>query len=138
MMEYHYWIKMLNYLIMILFYPEIDVYLVWIYRVGIFLFFLENKKNSFSNSLENRISAWGVQHFLKAVQYQEVFIKLNLSTRNSSTNLSPVIPNQGLLRLELQVRFNRLRKTKRIYFFFFSEMIFFQRNAKLMKKFNIY
>jgi hypothetical protein len=29
-----------------------------------------------------------------------------------------VIPNQGLLRLELQVRFNRLRKTKRIYFFF--------------------
>ncbi len=84
---------------MILFYQEIDVYLVWIYRVWNFLLF----SNDFDHSIENRITDSGVQDFLKAIQYQEVFIKLNISTRNVSSTSSSVIPNQGLLRLELQV-----------------------------------
>jgi hypothetical protein len=52
---------------------------------------------------ENRISDRGVQYFLSAVQYQETFIKLNISSRNLSSNSGTVVPSQGLLRLELQV-----------------------------------
>ncbi|CAF0719168.1 unnamed protein product [Adineta steineri] len=54
------------------------------------------------NLTKNRISASGVQQFLQAVQYQEMFIKLNYSSRNSSSTGAPIIPSQGLLRLELQ------------------------------------
>ncbi|CAF1059890.1 unnamed protein product [Didymodactylos carnosus] len=47
------------------------------------------------NLSKNRISETGVNHFLKAIQYQEMFIKLNISRSTTS-------PLQGLLRLELQ------------------------------------
>ena len=54
--------------------------------------------------LENRITETGVQHFLRAVQYQEMFIKLNISTRHAGSSTSTsTVPSQGLLRLELQV-----------------------------------
>ncbi|UJR38273.1 hypothetical protein I4U23_030946 [Adineta vaga] len=54
------------------------------------------------NLTKNRISSTGIQHFLQAIQYQEMFIKLNYSARNSSSAGLPVNPSQGLLRLELQ------------------------------------
>ncbi|CAF0991291.1 unnamed protein product [Rotaria sordida] len=54
------------------------------------------------NLSKNRMTDTGVQYILKAIQYQEMFIKLNISTRNLSSTTTPSIPNQGLLRLELQ------------------------------------
>lgn len=54
------------------------------------------------NLTKNRISEPGVQHFLRALQYQESFIKLNISTRNASSTTTTNSPTQGLLRLELQ------------------------------------
>ncbi len=69
----------------------------------VFPFFWEKKKFFFCNYQENRISNTGVQHLLKAIQYQETFIKFNISTRNSSSTGGTANPSQGLLRLELQV-----------------------------------
>ncbi|CAF0918020.1 unnamed protein product [Rotaria sp. Silwood1] len=54
------------------------------------------------NLSKNRITDTGVQYILKAIQYQEMFIKLNISSRNLSSTATPSVPNQGLLRLELQ------------------------------------
>ncbi|CAF4326358.1 unnamed protein product [Rotaria sp. Silwood2] len=54
------------------------------------------------NLSKNRITDTGVQYILKAIQYQEMFIKLNISSRNLSSTSIPSVPNQGLLRLELQ------------------------------------
>lgn len=91
--------------------------------------------------LENRISDTGVEYFLKAIQYQEVFMKLNISTRNSSSTSSSIMPSQGLLRLELQVKNSENSyERKRIYIFFLlkREMILFLMNVKHIYKYKIY
>ncbi|CAF3813974.1 unnamed protein product [Rotaria magnacalcarata] len=54
------------------------------------------------NLSKNQITDTGVQYILKAIQYQEMFIKLNISTRNLSSSSASVVPSQGLFRLELQ------------------------------------
>ncbi|CAM4814302.1 unnamed protein product [Rotaria magnacalcarata] len=54
------------------------------------------------NLSKNQITDTGVQYILKAIQYQEMFIKLNISTRNLSSSSASAVPSQGLFRLELQ------------------------------------
>lgn len=61
----------------------------------------------FHYETENQITETGVQHILKAVQYQEMFIKFNISARNPSSTSTPITPSQGLLRLELQVNHSK-------------------------------
>lgn len=61
------------------------------------------------DAIENRLTDTGVQHFLRAVQYQETFIKMNISTRHAASSTSTsTVPSQGLLRLELQVNVDSL------------------------------